>query len=135
MDSFMLRKGGTHIYIKYGLTFTNNLTATSVQVQTRPHLRLSLDLNTNLRTKNKLTDSYADARELADGAIAELKLVQISDEGILKRLAHQLMAMDDLPDEWILTIELEGTYDFRVRPDLDVAPGRILCLHVTSREP
>lgn len=133
MDSFMLRKADTRIYIEYGLTHTQNLLATNIQVQTQPVVRLSLDLNSSLRAKNKQTNSYDDARSLAKGELARLKLVSISDSALLKRLADHLKVVDDPPDEWILTIELEGTHDFRVRPGFDSCGGRMLRLRVIGR--
>jgi hypothetical protein len=100
--------------VSYGLTFSNNLFADNFRAARgapRPHL--AFDLNRNLRVRNR-SNQYDDARELARGAIASLRLVQLSDDQVLERLA-QMYAKDPAP-EWRLTIDLEGAHDFNVRP-------------------
>ncbi len=127
MDWTTLNKGGTHLHIAYGHTHTNNLYAYEVRVRTRPSVELSLDLNGNLRTRNKEENTYYDARELAQGKIAELKLVQLDDERTVKHLGRALKRLPRAPSEWTLVIQLEGRHSFRVRPKLR---DRSLFLHV-----
>jgi len=128
-----LRKGGTLLYIAYGKTYTNNLFGHDVRVRTEPSLEFSLDLNRNLRTRNKSENSYYDARELADGRVEGLKLVQLTDDYIIERLRRVLAHAREVPREWNLIIELEGRHAFRVRPEPD-ATGRSLFLRVVSEK-
>lgn len=129
----LLRKGGTPLHIAYGKTYTNNLYGHDVRVRTGPSLEFSLDLNRNLRTRNKSENSYYDARELADGRVEVLKLVQLTDNYIIKRFRRVLAHAREVPREWNLIIELEGRHAFRVRPERD-ATGRSLFLRVVSEE-
>lgn len=126
-----LRKGSAGLHITYGKSETGNLCVENVRVRTAPSLDLSFELNRNLRTRNRSTNSYQDARELADGAIADLKVVQITDNQVLERLSGLLARAHDVPSVWTLTVELEGPHTFRVRPEWDPEDGS-LSLHVES---
>jgi hypothetical protein len=106
-----LKKGGASLYVAYGKTFTNNLFGYDARFRSEPSFEISLDLNQNLRTRNKTTNTYIDARDLADGDIDQLKLVQIVDDGLLG-----------------------GRHLFRVKPEPD-DPGSSLYLRVLSRLP
>jgi len=117
MDWIDLRRGGTPLYIEYGLTHTRNLTARDVRVRMLPRVELSLDLNGNLRTRNKSGNRYYDARELADGKMAGLKLVQIDDSYIFEGLLAALRRARRVPPHWSLVMELEGPHTFVVRPE------------------
>lgn len=111
-----LRKGGTQLHIAYGNTYSNNLCGHNLRVRTKPSLELSLDLNPNLRTRNKSENSCVDARELADGGIEGLRSVQLFDEYSLRRLGRLLRRVRKVPSDWTLIIELEGCHVFVVRP-------------------
>ncbi len=126
-----LRRGATGLHLSYGETYTNNLFGHNVRVCLQPSLQVVLDLNPNLHKRNKATNSYIDARELADGAIKRIRLVQITDEYILKGLGRVLRQSRGASREWILIIELEGDHAFRVRPERD-ATGSSLFLRVVS---
>ena len=67
----MVRKGGTGVHLSYGHTFTNNLYAYSTQIRDEPELEIRVDLTPNLKKRNKQTNTYMDARELADGKLAD----------------------------------------------------------------
>jgi hypothetical protein len=123
----MLRKGPASIHIAYAGTFTNNVRGHNTRVRTQPSVEISLDLNPNLRSQNKSTNSYVDARELADGQIERLEFVQIDDELIVSHLGGFL---DDLSKDWTVTIELEGTHSFTARPKLE---NDSLFLYVASK--
>ena len=69
-DWTTLRKGGTHLYLEYGHTFTKNLFGYDSKICTGHDAEIQLDLTPNLRTKNKQSNEYIDARDLADGAVA-----------------------------------------------------------------
>lgn len=121
----MLRKGRASLHIAYAGTFTNNLGSYNTRVRAQPSTEISLDLNPNLRAQNKSTNSYVDARELADGQIGSLEFVQIDDERIIQGLRD---ALDEL--NWTLTIELNGTHSFRARPKLE---NGSLFLYIVSK--
>ena len=119
MSWLSLKKGGFSLHVAYAGTYTNNLYGYDARVRIRPTVEISLDLNRNLRTKNKSENGYIDARELADGEIDQLEVVQICDERVIDRLAGAVEMADNPASEWGLTIELEGQHKFRVRPDAD----------------
>lgn len=103
------------IHVSYGGTFSNNLYADSFEAILAPNFGISLDLTQNLRTKNKQENSYQDAKELAEGEIQRLELLQITEErtvgDLLKNAPHPL------PVNWILEIRLNGIYSFSVTPE------------------
>jgi hypothetical protein len=112
----ILRTGPASLHIAYAGTFTNNLRSHNTRFRAQPATEISLDLNPNLRSQNKSTNSYVDARELADGQIRNLEFIQIDDERIVRGLGD---ALEDLSENWILTIELDGTHSFTARPKLE----------------
>ena len=119
MSWLSLKRGGSSLHVAYADTYTNNLYGYDARVRIRPTVEISLDLNRNLRTKNKSENGYIDARELADGEIDQLEVVQICDERVKDRLAEAVEMADNPASEWGLTIELEGQHKFRVWPDAD----------------
>ena len=58
-----LLKGSAIIYVGYGGTFTH-LSATDFQMRKGPPVTIALDLNGNLRTRNKRSNMYIDAKAL-----------------------------------------------------------------------
>ena len=129
-----LRKTGTGLYVAYANTHSGNLSAKNTRLRTDPHIELALDLSGNLRTRNTDVNSYRDARELADGGIKRLELVQIDDERIIGRIGERLALLRDPPRTWILTIELEGSYSFPVRPEASKLGNQTsLFLYVESK--
>lgn len=127
-----LRKGSTHLHVEYGHAHTNSLFGHAVRARAANTVDLSIDLNPNLRGRNKSTNTYYDARELADGAIDRLTLVQLADEHILGGLERVLQHCNGVPDEWTLLVELEGQHRFRVQPQ--VRSHGTLCLYVVKLE-
>ena len=78
-----LRKTGTPVCIAYGHTSTNNLTARNFECRADAGFELRLDLSGNLRTRARTSNCRIDAQDLADGGVAEITLVQISEEGVV----------------------------------------------------
>ena len=115
--SMSLRKTGSHIHLSYASTFSNNLTATDFRIETSPDFKLIFDLNNNLRTRNKQKNNYEDARDLADGKINKLELVQIDDDQVIARLEECIERLDKPPQTWKLTIHLEGEHTFSVEQE------------------
>ena len=118
MSWISLKKGGVGLHVAYAHTFTNNLIGHATRVRTQPSIEIAFDLNPNLHVRNKSENSYLDARELADGELASLKVVQIDDDYINEKLARALDPIANRSDTWTLTIELEGTHSFQVRPEV-----------------
>jgi len=115
---YSLRRTSIHIHVSYGLTFSNNLSASNFMYRTSPEFEFRFDLNLNLRTRNKQTNTYYDARELADGAIRDLKLVQIELSAFPKgHTFRQYLKKDILK----ITILLEGEHHFLAKPEIRVS--------------
>lgn len=112
-----LRKTKAHVSLTYGHTFTNNLYAENIAAGIDDTVTVSFDLDCNLRTRNKQTNTYVDARDLADGDIARLETLQFDDDGVLKRISKMLDGIDPLPETWRLIILLDGKHEFDVRPE------------------
>jgi hypothetical protein len=81
------------------------------------HCDIALDLSKNLRTRNKQENSYIDARELADGGVERLTLVQVLDERVVEDVLRRWRAATPRPEGWRLLVGLEGTHWFAVDPD------------------
>ena len=111
-----LKKGGVNVHITYNGDFSNNLYLYNTQICIKPEFTIKLDFNPNLKTKNKTTNTYLDARELAEGKIKGLTLIQIDDNTILKQIDRILNMENSIPDTWNLIIGLEGEYLFKVTP-------------------
>ena len=125
-----LRKSGCLVYISWANTFSGNLWARDFQLKTSPEFELSFDLNTNLSSRNKETNSYLDARELADGEIKNLNLVQIDEDQVVEGISRALQRLEP-PSEWKLTIQLEGEWGFHVKPRVQQQGNReVLSLDV-----
>lgn len=112
---------------------TNNLSCCNRRVRTRATVELAFDLDPNLRSRNRGTNTPYDARQLANGESAQLKQVQLGDHYAIKRLRRVLEFARPAPSEWTLAVELEGHHIFRVRPQFDNTMGS-LCLHVDGHE-
>jgi len=112
-----LRKTGALLHLSYGGTFTNNLYGEDFRVRVLPEIELSFDLGSNLRARIR-GNEYDDAQELLDGGIDELKLVQIDDEQVLKKLGSALRRTSARDGTWKLTIHLAKEHHFTVRPEL-----------------
>jgi hypothetical protein len=132
MDNWItLRKGGNPLHLSYAHTFTNNLYGHNLQLRTHPEFEIKLDLSPNLRVRNKQSSCYYDARELTDGAITELKLLQLDDRRALKIIASALHRLSKKPETWKLTLHLDRDWSFSVKPELKgLAGAKALFLHV-----
>lgn len=128
-----VRKGSDHLYIAYGHTFTNNLFGHNLQFRTEPEFELRFDLSPSLRSRNKQSNAYIDARELADGEIAQLELVQFDDQKALQIFAAAIKRMPERPKTWKLTLHLDRDWSFTVKPELKGPSGsESLLLHVVN---
>jgi len=127
----MIKKGGVGIHVAYGHTFSNNLYAHNSAITLKPDFALHLDLNPNLHKRAKESNQVVDARELADGAIARLEMLQLDDRKIIDTIYQILARQSTRFENWRLVIKLEKTYEFLVRPELrGVGGAESLFLHV-----
>jgi len=126
-----LKKGRIGLYVEYGYTHTGNLFADDVRLRTSPRIELILDLNNNLRIRSKDSNTFVDASEIAGGEIDNLKLVQLFDNYVLKKLMDIIQSMDEIPDQWYLKINLNGEHKFLIEPKfIGIDSGRSLLLKV-----
>lgn len=127
-------KGSTLLYLEYGHTFSNNIFGHNSRIWSEgPAVEIRLDLNPNLRGRSKETGTFLDARELADGGIAQLKLVDITDQRLFEQLGRLLKSLEDRPLSWWLTLELEGDRRFEVLPEVQGdGVGQSLVLRVVG---
>lgn len=116
MSWITLKKDGVNVYIEYNKVFSSNLFVYNTQICLKPELTIRFDFNPNLKTKNKTTNTYLDAQELAEGKIKGLTLIQIDDNTILKQIDRILNMENSIPDTLNLIIELEGEYLFKAAP-------------------
>ena len=112
-----LRKTKTHVSLQYAHSFTNNLFAENTAAEAAETITLSFDLNCNLRGRNKQTNTYVDARDLADGDIDELESLQFDDKRVIQRISDMLSRYDEVPETWRLIVQLDGEHRFDVRPE------------------
>lgn len=131
MSWITLKKGGVNVHVAYSKDFSNNLFVYNTQICVKPEFTLKFDFNPNLKTKTKTTNTYLDARDLAEGEIKELTLIQIDDNTMLKQISKILNMENLIPDTWNLIIELEGEYSFKVKPEFQrIGSSHTLFLHV-----
>ena len=107
-----IRKGGTGLHLEYGTTYTNNLLGFATRARASPVAELSVDLNPNLSSRRS-TNSALDAGELLAGGLAELRMLQFTDESAVEGILSALAGTRD----WRLVLELEGTHIFETRAE------------------
>lgn len=118
-DFVTVRKGSTSLHVSYGHGSTNDLYGYNTQIRSDPYFELRIDLTPNLRTQNKQTNTYMDARDLAGGEIARLTMLQIvGDDLILKAVDRSLRRLPTPPETWILTLCLYREWSYIVRPEV-----------------
>lgn len=87
-----LRKTAAQIHVSYAGTYSNNLFADNFTLEDdQGVLTLGIDLSRNLRTRNKSTNTYIDAEDLA-ARHQELESVQIDDGQVFRHLGANLVA-------------------------------------------
>lgn len=112
-----LRKTDAHVSVQYtNGNYSNNLRGTEFELEGKEDcICLSINLESNLRVRNKSVNSYHDVNELArDHAL--LKWVQIDDEQVIDGLSA---ASNRSPTaRWELTLRLgeKGTFTYPVKP-------------------
>jgi len=121
-----MRKGGVLIHVDFGQTA--DLVAENIQIRNSGRLEISLDLNKNLRTRNKQENSYIDALALSKD-ISQLRWVQLFDDAGLEKIAQFVESQHGLSECWLL-VELSGSHAVRVRPEF--VRGAHLFLHVLN---
>ena len=112
-----LRKSGSPLHVGYGSTYSNNLIGKNFEYRVRESFEMRVDLSGNLRSRNTECFSYVDARELADGAVLELRRVEILEDQVLENLSRAIEQIDDPTGSWLLIVVLDKEYRFEVRPE------------------
>jgi hypothetical protein len=112
------RKGSTLLHLDYASTFSNNVFGHNTRIRAEPDFEIRIDLNPNLRVRNKDTGTFLDARDLADGRMSKLTLLQLDDARIINMALRCLKKKDVRPKIWRLTLELEQEWCFEVRPEI-----------------
>ena len=86
-----LRKTAAHLHVGYAGTFTNNLSGDNFTMEIEGNnITIGVDLSRNIRTRNKSTNTYLDAADLAERH-AEFELIQIHDSEVCARLGATLV--------------------------------------------
>jgi hypothetical protein len=111
-----IRKGSSHIYLEYDRTHTGNLSAENIRLRIGSVVAVSLDLNRNLRKRDKTTGTYMDARALSVGGLSSLTLVQVDDPVLVKEFQEGLESSVVSLRDFRLIINLEGEKVFQVVP-------------------
>tara|TARA_A100000171_G_C2105560_1_gene132119 strand:- start:143 stop:559 length:417 start_codon:yes stop_codon:yes gene_type:complete len=128
-----LRKTKAHVSLHYQHSFSNNLYAENIAAEIAETITLSFDLNCNLRGRNKQTNTYVDAKDLADGDIDELETFQFDDKRVIERISEMASRLNATPEIWRLIVQLDGEYRFDVRPEYrEQHTYRSITLHVIS---
>jgi len=112
-----LRKGTTQLYVEWGAAQYGTVFATQVRMQKGPPVTIALSLEVSLHQRSKSSTPYLEAKDLADGGLRTLRLVQISDEYAISGLTYHLGHTDDITPPWRLVIELRGQHEFQVDPE------------------
>ncbi len=127
-----LRKTTSQIYVEYDHTHAT-LFATDVRMQKGPPIAIGLDLEKNVRTHHTSVGTYVDAKALADGAIRQLKRVELHDEHVLTGLRHFLRDTGSETAPWRLIVRLKGRHEFSVKPEYrNQGQGGVLILRVVE---
>lgn len=121
-----LRKTAAHVHITYGGTFTNSLFGDNFTLETKADtLALAIDLSRNLRTRNKSTNSYIDAVDLA-ARHGELESIQIDERAVLDPLKAALVyatLQNSRRPDLLLSLSFgdRGTFSYAV--EIQLLPG------------
>lgn len=111
----LLLKRAFGVHISYRTTFTNNLYANNLSWRLSPAFELRLDLNGNLKTKNRNLNSYIDAMDLSE-YIESIKMVQIIDNNVLKNIISVVKSSPTAKNNWKLYVDLKREFSFNVKP-------------------
>jgi len=122
----VLRKGGIHLHISYGTGFTNNLLGYNIKLRDQPELEIQIDLSPNLHKRNKQINTYRDARELADGTISDLTLIQLDDTRVIKAIDQSRRRFLNVSNKWKLTLYLGREWPFIVTPQVGNSDSLLL---------
>ena len=117
----IIRKGSSHLYVEYGRKHTGNLSAENIRLRIGSVVAVSLDLNRNLRKRDKTAGTYMDARALSAGGLSALTLVQIDDPVLVKEFQEGLESSAVSAHNFRLIIDLEGEKVFQVVPTIQGA--------------
>lgn len=109
---FSLRKGSSHIHVTFkDEDYSNNIIGELFEIEYENSInRIYINIESNLKQKNKLTNSYSDTRELIRKA-EHIKFVQIDEEQVIKGL---LKAYNKNPkNSWELVLHAGSDKSFK----------------------
>lgn len=111
----ILRKTAVQVSVTYSDgNFSNNLNGTDFRLsESEKEILLSVDMSSNLRVRNKSSNCYADAVELAEDH-TKLDMFQIDDEQIVKGLVAT--KKNNSNASWFFQIDLgdRGVFNYPV---------------------
>lgn len=111
-----LRKTAARVSITYSNgNYSNNLTGTDFSLyESEGRICLSIDLSGNLRVRNKESNCYADARELAEEH-STLEAVQIDERQVIEGLSKANQRTPNPRWELQLLLGEKGTFKYSVK--------------------
>jgi len=113
-----LRKGSTLLGVTYlDGGYTNNLFGSATAVETRDgQFTLVIDMAPNFRGRNKSTNTYVDAEELAEKRMA-LSAIQIDEAQIINGLASAWERANRPKVFMKLLLAPHGVAAYEIRPE------------------
>ena len=111
----ILRKTSAGVSITYSTgNFSNNLTGTNFAVEVNDGcIKVSIDLSCNLRVRNKQSNCFFDANELAEDH-SLLKSLQLNNEHVIDGLIKTTQANPDADWELELSLVEKGLFNYSI---------------------
>jgi hypothetical protein len=114
-----LRKGSSHVHVTYrNGGFTNNLWGREFTLEDRDNtLVLGIDMSSNLRVRNKQSNAYLDAAELAE-QWNEVEFIQLESDLVLEPLSSYWHRMRNPSIVLSLSLGNHGCARYDVKPEV-----------------
>jgi hypothetical protein len=113
-----LRKNTEQIHVTYRSSDTDTLIARNFTLEAiQEHVRLSMDLSANERTRSRYSNTYLDVKKLIERA-GEVESFQLSKEKWLNPLAAALKKHRDA--SWELEIQFKDSPSHTYKYELEV---------------
>jgi len=115
----ILRKTAAHVSITYSHgNFSNNLNGTDFLLhESENEILLTVDLSSNLRVRNKESNCYSDAIELARDH-STLDMLQIDEQQIIDGLVSAKKKNPNAPWYFQINLDDKGSFKYLVTPTL-----------------
>lgn len=114
---FSLRKGSSHIHVSFNdENYSNSITGEHFEFEHENSVnRIHINIESNLKQRNKLTNSYSDTRELIRKA-EHIKLIQINDEQVIRGLSNVRNKYTKNVWELVLHVGDDQSFKYMVKP-------------------